>query len=159
MPTSIVGWFGNGAIADPDTGRSVFITGWAGVLDYVGSALDRVQSSALLTGGRLSRATYAQNDEVLYGKAQVSKGTFKAAIVNVATTATGIYTLRLGSTTLATLDGYVASDTNNVYIEATGITVASARVDVLSTIMATKNASSTGYADRAQTVALLRTGA
>ena len=141
-----------GVVALP--GYFIVDTPWAGVKSEVGT-WTRSQASTRLAGGTLNSGG-VQNDEHVKDY-YFSAGTFKVALIHYAFTDTGIHSFQHDGGTVATIDGYNATPTENTYAEVTGIAVI-AGLKVHKILMATKHASSGGYAARVDTYAWVRTG-
>lgn len=116
------------------------------------------QSSARLGGGYLN-SNGNQNNE-WQADVWLDSGTYKYCQVQQTNASQGIFTIKLDGSSVGTLDAYSVGDTNNVYVEITGITVAAPTAPrTLQTIMATKNGSSAAYYGCQYSVSWIRTGA
>lgn len=87
----------------------------------------------------------------------LDSGTWKLCEVSFTSSGYGISTYKFNGVSVGTIDHYSAGLTRNVYTEITGISVTTAGVVTLQDILATKNASSTGYDHLLQSIALIRT--
>lgn len=115
----------------------------------------RTQSSSELGGGRLDTDDTAQNNLFTYD-IWLDTRTYKVALINDTNTDQGIYNIT-GVNGTQTVDGYGAL-TSNVYTEVTGIAVTEG-VKTVQIQMATKNALSSAYGGRLQSVKWISTGA
>ena len=121
---------------------------------------NRSQSSAQMGGGVLAVSTFATTNYVEWD-IWLDAGTYKCAVIGETDTDKAILSLSLdgGSSTIGTVDFYAASSVLNVYKEATGLVVASAGVKTFRMTTATKNASSSNYSAKVNSIAWIRTGA
>lgn len=116
------------------------------------------QLSSDLGGGMSHTDTNVQNNAISFD-VWLDTGTYKVALVYRKDSDKGIHNLQLGGSTKGTVDSYSASTVDNNYTEVTGIAVSIAATTTFQDLMATKNASSTGYAGYLNSVAWIRTGA
>jgi hypothetical protein len=131
---------------------------WLGQKTLVGSFVN-VQNSAYLGGGRFTSNSAAQNDSAAWD-VWLDAGTYKFAILHWTFTDGGIFSIQLDGVQQGTIDAYSAGSTFNIYSEVTGIVVSAVytpRSFMLK--MTSKNASSTGYWMRLQSMSWVRTGA
>lgn len=115
---------------------------WSHVV--AGGTITPSQSSSALSGGYVSQGTIAVNDEIGW-PVLLNAGTWTMTLIHVTAGNRGIYTHKLDSTTIGTIDGYSAGTVYNVVSEITGIVVAAPAVYTHKLVMATKNASSSNY--------------
>lgn len=120
-------------------------------------ASDATQSSTNLGGGRLG--TGASQNQGLAIDMWADTGTHTLTAVHLKNPDNGIFTFRLDATSLGTIDGYASPFTENNVSTITGISVTTTGVKSFNWIMATKNASSSNYFWRIQSVKWIRTGA
>ena len=116
----------------------------------------RTQSSSELGGGYPQTDTTAQNN-LFTIDVWLDVGTYKWAQINDHNTDQGIYNIT-GVNGTQTVDGYGVLS-SNVYTEVTGVTIAAAGTKTVQVSMATKNAASSAYGGRLQSLAWIRTGA
>lgn len=116
----------------------------------------RAQSSSELGGGNHHGAG-AQNDYINTDFWR-DTGTFTLALVHYKGGDQGIHSFT-GLSGTQTIDAYAGANSSNNYSEVTGIAVATADVANLQDQIATKNASSTGFGARINSVKVIRTGA
>lgn len=128
---------------------------WMGVKSAVG-ANGRFQGSGLLGGG-FGYSGDQLNDSQSWD-IWLDAGTYKYVHIYRRNTGNGINSVQLDGSTVGTIDEYGAL-ADNVVAELTGIVVATAGVKTFTLLMASKNASSTGYAGAPNSVAWIRTGA
>ena len=149
------GWFRNsGTAAKP--GYSVFIVPWAGSKANTRWAT-RAQSSGRLGGGSLDTDDRLVNASVTFD-VWLDAGTYKIAAVHAIETDAGIISITGITGATQTIDTYNATPANNTYTEVGSLAV-TAGVKTIVLTMATKNASSTNYGCRLNSLALIRTGA
>lgn len=98
----------------------------------------------------------AQNDE-FSADFWLDAGTWKVVMIGRADTNKGISTVQFNGVSQGTLDWYAASIAENTYQEITGISVTTAGIKTVKILMATKNASSSGYSLRVASIAFIRT--
>lgn len=139
--------------------RRVEIIPWGFYEHKVGSfTFSRFQGSVYLGGGlSYASAGSAVNDEIGW-VVTLDAGTWALDLIHAPFTDRAIYTLKLDSTTIGTIDGYGTSS-YNVVSTVTGITVSTAGQYTLKSVHASKNASSSGYNFAFQLIVLRRTGA
>ncbi len=139
------------------TGYFVASTPWSGN-KTASASWARSQGSTYLSGGVLdSGGGAAQNDEFTEDH-QFQAGTYKVAVIHSKVSSWGIDSVQFAGVTVASIDGYAAGATNNNYTEVTGIAV-TAGLKVVKHLMATKNASSSGYRFDPNSWAAIRTAA
>ena len=143
-------------MATTDWPRRIDICPWGFWGHIVGGTPARTQQAAGLGGGHLFAAPVAQDDEIGWN-VPLSAGTWTLTLIHVTGPSCGIYTTKLDSTTIGTIDGYSAGVTSNVVTEISGISVGSSGVYTLKLVMATKNASATDYQYRFHWITLRRT--
>lgn len=114
---------------------------WSHVV--AGGTITRTQSSADFSGGVILQGTPAINNEIGW-PVLLNAGTWTMTMLHWLSTNRGIYTHKLDSTTLGTIDGYAASPTFAAF-EIASIVVATPAVYTHKLVMASKHASSTNY--------------
>lgn len=118
----------------------------------------RSQNSGHIGGGS-HESTGAQNSEV-DTDVWLDTGTFKWAVINYKASDAGIASLQIDGVEKATVDQYIAVATFNNYSEpTTTMTVSTAGVKDVKTVMSTKNASASNYTGRWNSMKIIRTGA
>ncbi len=137
-------------------GYSVFLLPWSASFSNTNWAT-RTQSNTVLSGCVLATSSTAQNNEVVWN-IWLDSGTYKVALLYLKDTDQGIHNLQFTASTQGTVDAYAAAPSSNNYTEVTGIAVV-AGLKVFRDLMATKNASSSAYGGKIQSVAWIRTGA
>lgn len=105
---------------------------------------------------RINNGAGVQNDAVEWDIV-LAAGTYTMDFYHRTGTGNGIYTVRLDGVDLTTVDGYEAAAANRK-TKKTGLVIATAGRKRLSLVMATKNASSTGYAAILGGFGFVRTG-
>lgn len=128
---------------------------WTNWYSAVGSPT-RTNDTAVLGMARLLIAN-AQNNEVVWNVA-LDSGTWTLTTIGYTYSGYGIQTWSLDGTSIGTLDWYGAT-LPNIVKQISGFTVSTAAVYALKVKMATKNASSSGYACDLSIITLTRTGA
>lgn len=127
---------------------------WTGVKS---GNLTRADNSTMLAGGM--QYVVAQST-VWAWDVWLDSGTFKWSQINDVSADRGIVTVKLDGVSVATVDEYAAGGANNVYTEVTAISLsAPTTARALTMTNATKNASSSDYQMRANSIAWTRTGA
>lgn len=106
--------------------------------------------------GTFTNSSVAQNDSITY-KVVLGAGTWTLQTVMTQGTGSGIATITIGAVSAGTLDSYNASLTRNVIQTLAGIVIPTSNVYDLKFLLATKNASSTGYSWAMSGASLLRT--
>lgn len=96
-----------------------------------------------------------QNDAISFDFA-CNAGTHQLDLYHLPFSNRGIYTVKIDGTTVGTVDGY-ASSLNPTFGTISGITIAAAGQHTLTIVMATKNASSSGYTGMMERVVLTQT--
>lgn len=109
-----------------------------------GGSITRTQSSVNLSGGQVNQGTPAIDNEIGWN-VLLGAGTWTLTLIHSTNTNRGIYTVKLDSTTIGTIDGYAATPALNVVNEITSISVATSAMYTLKFVMASKNASSSNY--------------
>lgn len=98
----------------------------------------------------------AQNDEINYDVV-LATGTWTVELVYVKDPSGGIFSVQFDSVEKGTIDSWAASDSVNNRASVTGIAVPNTALIRLKLKMATKNASSAGYAGLLHHIQLRRT--
>lgn len=122
-----------------------------------GGTITRFQDSSILSGGLVYQGTPAQNDEIGW-KVLLRAGTWTITLIHFRSTDRGIYTVKLDTTSIGTIDGY-GSAAGNVVSAITGVSVSTPALYTLKLVMATKHASSSNYYYAPQWIICQRTGA
>jgi hypothetical protein len=104
--------------------------------------------------GWVNQSDGTQNDAISFDFA-CGAGTYQLDLYHVAFSSRGIYTVKIDGTTVGTVDGYAAGLTPEIG-SITGI-VLGAGTHTVTLVMATKNASSSGFIGQAERVMLTRT--
>lgn len=112
-------------------------------------------SNAYYLGGRVTSGG-VQNSRRQH-KIPLAVGTYTFDLFHDTGANRGIYTLKVDGVAVGTIDGYAASGANAVHSTITGISIAGNGVHLVELIMATKNASSTGYVGSIAALGLTRT--
>jgi len=120
------------------------------------SGVLRSQQNGLLGGGVVHNGSGVLNDYMAWD-VPLTAGTWTVTLLHKTENTNGIYTLKLGTTTVGTIDGYSASATGNVASQVTGIAVGVNATVRFSVNMASKNGSSSGYKLQLQHISLDRT--
>lgn len=147
-------WFASRGIA-ATPGHFWSSAPWSGTKTNTGWAT-RTQASTHLGGGLLDTDNTNQNN-LFTADHWLDDGTYKFALVLTKDSNHGIHNIT-GINGTQTIDAYDAATQTNQYAEVTGITV-TAGLKTVQDSMATKNASSSAYAGRINTYAIVRTGA
>lgn len=129
---------------------------WVGEKSNVGGRTPQ-NSSAMLGMGQLTGSTHAQNDEFVWDL-YLDSVTWKIAQVYGKASDAAIHTHLWDGSSVGTIDAYAATSSSNNYSEITGISITTAKAASYAVRAASKNASSTGYIQRLQSLAWLRTG-
>lgn len=138
-----------------------FIAPWSPPKATVGTwGFNSPAASAYLNGARNNNPA-AQNDSIDWDVV-LSAGTWNVSLLYAKTTGSGIVTVQLDDgagafTALGTVDAYAAATAWNNQSTITGFTVAAGIRRTLRLLMATKNASSTGYQINLQSIDFRRT--
>jgi hypothetical protein len=128
----------------PFTGEAASVGTWTNAND----------SSCIFSG---YRANGAQNDSITW-HVPVTAGTWKVQVVHTTNSNFGIVTVSIGGTVVGTIDTYAAVLARNVVGEIAGVVVPDSGLQALRLSVPTKNASSSNYIVRLQSIALVRTG-
>lgn len=96
-----------------------------------------------------------QNDSITFDFVAAA-GTFSLEFYHLVFTSYGIYTIKIDGTSVGTIDGYALS-LATVRDTLTGISIATSGQHTLTLLMATKNASSSGYTGAAERIVLTQT--
>jgi len=104
--------------------------------------------------GWVNQSADAQNNQVSYDFA-CDAGVYTLELYHLAFLSRGIYTVQIDGVTAGTIDGY-ATGLTPTRSALTGITIG-AGAHAVTLLMATKNASATGYIGQTERVALTRT--
>lgn len=105
--------------------------------------------------GSFLRSNTAQNDAVWW-YVPLAAGTYSFTLVYIRGTSTGIYSVRIDSVEVGTVDSYGTAQYNTVGT-VTGVSVATTGRKEIRLVMASKNASSSGYRGDLQHLTILRT--
>lgn len=123
---------------------------------YASSGTWTLAASSGSLGGMQLQAT-TQNAYREYSVA-VAAGTYRLTVIYERGTNRGIQTWTLDGATIATIDGYHASGTDDIVSQTSSIAITAGN-HLLRVTVADKNASSSGYTCTLQHISLLRTGA
>lgn len=129
---------------------------WQSWSAFAGGTPTRLPDGTELGGGDIYQTPVNVNDSVSWD-VPLTAGTWTFTMIHQCNTDRGIYTVRLDSTTVGTIDGYAAAKTVNSAGTITNIVVGSDAVYRLTLLMATKNASSTNFYYGLNHIALSRT--
>ena len=136
--------------------RRINICPW-GYWDHAvagGTIAPQITTSGL-GGAYVTQGTQAQNDEIGWNVV-LAASTWTITTIYRTNSDAGIATVKLDSTTLGTFDEYGFGVHNNIST-ISSVAVAANGVYTLKYVMATKNASSSGYYYQIQWIALHRT--
>lgn len=122
---------------------------------YASSGTWTLSAQSVQLGG-MRLASSAQNDYIEW-PVLLAAGTYRFTLIYSTAASAGIYTVTLDGATIATIDSYAGSGSNNVVTQASGIAVTAGN-HLLRITMADKNASSSGYAAYWNHITLMRTG-
>lgn len=131
---------------------------WVNTLDITNETATFAFNNAHTTDNHVRmfwNSTGAQNDEVVW-KVPLSAGTWTVRLYGRKSTNCGIATVKIDDVAVGTIDTYGSASFMNAQ-ELTDIVVASDGIKSLSFLMATKNASSSGYYLEIEAIELVRT--
>lgn len=104
--------------------------------------------------GWVNQSDGTQNDQISYDFA-CDAGTYTLELYHLPFQSRGIYTVKIDGTTVGTIDGYAASLTPT-HSALAGIAIGAGQ-HIVTLLMATKNASATGYIGMTERIVLTRT--
>lgn len=133
---------------------NVFISPYA--IEKSSTSFSRAYSSGVYIGAMRCFST-PQNSAIVY-PVFLSKGIYTIGLIYTKGAGNGIYSVRLDDIEKGTVDGYAASSLFQQVSEIAGVTISESKVYDLKLLLATKNASSTGYASDWSAIYLIRTG-
>ena len=145
--TWVHGWLASDASGIPMDWKQTVVayisTPTATVGTWAGAVWTDVSFLASGSASGRTNSSAAQNDAIAY-KLSMSAGTWTISAFVRESTNTGIITFQVDGTTVGTGDTYAASVVPNS-VSVTGVSIATSGVHEIRLVMATKNASSTGY--------------
>lgn len=136
---------------------------WGAWDELTGTAPTRTANGSSYSMGQLAATSFVQNDELGY-LFSLCAGTYQFTLIHTKGSNIGIATVTIepegGSpTTEGTIDGYAGSLTRNQIDQISDITISDDGNYLVKLNIDTKNASSSAYLFRPQTLSMVRTGA
>lgn len=105
--------------------------------------------------GWVNQSDGTQNDAITFDFA-CGAGTYQLDLYHLEFSSRGIYTVKIDSTTAGTIDGYTGGGLTPAVGSITGITIG-AGTHTVTLLMATKNASSSGFVGQVERILFTRT--
>lgn len=126
-----------------------------------GDAVSKTGTWAIATDSNnnaiyLFNSTAAQNDAIGF-PVLLAAGTWTLTLLVVTANNAGILTAQIDGSSVGTLDAYASSTSPGVVLTLAGISVATSTVHALKLLIATKNASSSGYRANVAAIQLRKT--